>query len=51
MPYAPQLDVTDTTEGLEDKAHGVPLLVRYDYRLQASDQISQEVALSRNGPV
>ncbi|KAL4442423.1 hypothetical protein ABPG77_005007 [Micractinium sp. CCAP 211/92] len=29
-----QLDVTDTTEGLEDKAHGVPLLVRYDYRLQ-----------------
>lgn len=32
-----QLDVTDTTEGLEDKAHGVPLLVRYDYRMQASN--------------
>jgi PAS domain S-box-containing protein len=29
-----QLDVTDTTEGLEDAAHGVPVLVRYDYRLQ-----------------
>ncbi|KAL4447890.1 hypothetical protein ABPG75_005109 [Micractinium tetrahymenae] len=29
-----QLDVTDTTEGLEGKARGVPLLVRYDYRMQ-----------------
>ncbi|PSC75784.1 phototropin [Micractinium conductrix] len=29
-----QLDVTNTTEGLEDAAHGVPLLVRYDYRMQ-----------------
>ena len=33
-PAAPQLDVTNTTEGLEDAAHGVPVLVRYDYRLQ-----------------
>lgn len=29
-----QLDVTATSEGLEDEAHGVPLLVHYDYRLQ-----------------
>ena len=34
IPPSTQLDVTNTTEGLEDAAHGVPLLVRYDYRMQ-----------------
>jgi len=30
----PQLDVTDSTEGLEDPDHGVPVIIRYDQRLE-----------------
>lgn len=43
--HHPQLDVTDTTEGLEDAAHGVPVLVRYDYRLQVGRLVRQGAGL------
>lgn len=42
----PQLDVTDTTEGLEDAAHGVPVLVRYDYRLQVGGKLCLAIVRS-----